>query len=58
LFPVGEVDRLMRLSNQLLQDQAMRERLIEAARNYVLHEHDAQKMVDRHANYYRWMLKS
>jgi glycosyltransferase involved in cell wall biosynthesis len=58
LFPVGEVDRLMRLSNQLLQDQSMRERLIEAARNYVHQEHDAQKMVERHANYYRRMLKS
>jgi hypothetical protein len=48
----------MRLSNQLLQDQSMRERLIEAARNYVHQEHDAQKMVERHANYYRRMLKS
>lgn len=58
LFPVGEVDRLMRLSNQLLQDRSMRDRLVEEARKYVLHEHDAQRMVDRHAAYYRRMLTS
>jgi glycosyltransferase involved in cell wall biosynthesis len=58
LFPVGEVDRLMRLSNQLLQDETMRQRLIDAARSYVADEHDPQKMVNRHANYYRRMLSS
>ena len=58
LFPVGDVDRLMRLSNQLLQDETMRQRMIEAARNQVLEEHDPEKMVHRHANYYRRMLSS
>jgi glycosyltransferase involved in cell wall biosynthesis len=58
LFPVGEVDRLMRLSNLLLQDQSMRNRLIDAAGKHVRQEHDAQKMVDRHAEYYRRMLST
>lgn len=56
LFPVGEVDRLMRLSNQLLENQEMRQRLVQAARSYVLREHDPQRMADRHADYYRRML--
>lgn len=58
LFPVGDVDRLMRLSNQLLDDSELRERLVGGAQKYVLQEHDAQKMVDRHADYYRRMMAS
>ncbi|MCU0707419.1 MAG: glycosyltransferase [Pirellula sp.] len=58
LFPVGDVDRLMRVSNQLLNDEPMRKRLIDAARDQILKEHDVQTMVDRHADYYRRMLKS
>lgn len=58
LFPVGEVDRLMRQSNQLLENEALRKRLIDAARNEVLREHDPQKMADRHADYYRRMMPS
>lgn len=58
LFPVGEVDRLMRVSNQLLDDEPMRKRLIEGAQRRILREHDVQTMVDRHADYYRRMLNS
>jgi glycosyltransferase involved in cell wall biosynthesis len=55
LFPVGDVDRLMRLSNQLLDDPQKCQALADAAEQYVRLEHSAQQMIDRHAAYYRRM---
>jgi glycosyltransferase involved in cell wall biosynthesis len=53
LFPVGEVDRLMRVSHQLLDDPESRLRMIDAAEQRVRNENDLQVMIDRHAQYYR-----
>lgn len=58
LFPVGDVDRLMRESNQLLDDSAVRQSMIATAKERVLKEHDVATMVARHENYYRRMLSS
>ncbi len=55
LFPVGDVDRLMRMSHQLFKDSELRNRLVAAAQQHVLEEHGAQRMIDRHADYYRRM---
>jgi glycosyltransferase involved in cell wall biosynthesis len=57
LFPIGDVDRLMRVSHQLLKDSDLRNRLADAAQRHVQVEHDVQRMVDRHAAYYRRMRK-
>jgi glycosyltransferase involved in cell wall biosynthesis len=53
LFPVGEVDRLMRVSHQMLDDPESRLRMIDAAEQRVRNENDLQVMIDRHAQYYR-----
>lgn len=53
LFPVGDVDRLMRQSHYLLDHHEERQRLIDAARQRVEAEHRAESMVQRHQEYYR-----
>jgi len=53
LFPVGDVDRLMRVSHQLLDDPEARRRMIDAAEQRVRSENDLQVMIDRHSQYYR-----
>jgi glycosyltransferase involved in cell wall biosynthesis len=58
LYPAGDVDRLMRVTNQILSDEAMRSRLIEAAYDHVRLEHDVRLMIQRHESYYRRMQKS
>jgi glycosyltransferase involved in cell wall biosynthesis len=57
LFPVGDVDRLMRISNQLLDDSQWRVRLIESAREHVAREHSASTMIQRHEAWYRQLLQ-
>lgn len=56
LFPVGDVDRLMRTSNQLLNDSQQRSRLIESARELVARQHSASTMIQRHQDWYRKLL--
>lgn len=53
LFPAGDVDRLMRVSHQLLDDPGARTRMTDAAEQRVRHENNLQMMIDRHAQYYR-----
>ena len=57
LFQVGDVDRLMRVSNQLLDDTDRRNRLIQAARELVSREHSATTMIQRHEAWYRKLLQ-
>jgi glycosyltransferase involved in cell wall biosynthesis len=53
LFPVGDVDRLMRQSHYLLDHDAIRTQMIEAARLRVQTEHEAATMIGRHQEYYQ-----
>lgn len=57
LFKVGDVDRLMRISNQLLDDHQQRNRLIQSAREHVAREHSASMMIQRHEAWYRKLLQ-
>jgi len=53
LYPVGNVDDLTRLSNQLLNDEARRKALAENAQKHVLIKHSVEQMISRHENWYR-----
>jgi glycosyltransferase involved in cell wall biosynthesis len=55
LFPVGDVDRLMRQSHYLLDHPEARAQMVNAAAERVRNEHDAQRMIERHQDYYRRM---
>lgn len=57
LFRVGDIDRLMRISNQLLDDTQQRNCLIQAARELVAREHSAPMMIQRHEAWYRKLLQ-
>jgi glycosyltransferase involved in cell wall biosynthesis len=57
LFPVGDVDRLMRISHQLLDDATLRKKLTDAAEQHVRTEHSAERMIQRHTDYYRRMIQ-
>jgi glycosyltransferase involved in cell wall biosynthesis len=57
LFQVGDVDRLMRVSNQLLDDTDRRNQLIQAAREFVSREHSATTMIQRHEAWYLKLLQ-
>lgn len=56
LFPVGDVDRLMRISNLLLDDTQRRNQLIDQARELVARQHSAAGMIQRHQDWYRKLL--
>ncbi len=53
LYPVGNVDDLTRLSNQLLNDEARRKNLIASAQKHIMTVHSVEKMITLHQNLYR-----
>ncbi len=53
LYPVGNVDDLSRLSNQLLNDETRRKTMTANAQQHVLKEHSVEQMISRHENLYR-----
>ena len=57
LFQVGDIDRLMRISNQLLEDSERRNRLIQSARELVARQHSASMMIQRHQEWYRKLVQ-
>lgn len=56
LFQVGDVDRLMRISNQLLDDSQEKSRLIQSANELVALQHSASMMIQRHQDWYLKLL--
>ena len=55
LYPVGNVDDLTRYTNQLLNDESRRKKMIADAQQHVKQEHSVEQMISRHAGYYRTM---
>lgn len=53
LYPLGNVDDLTRLSNQLLNDESRRQNLIANAKQHVMTVHSVEQMVTLHQNLYR-----
>lgn len=56
LFPLGDVDRLMRISHQLLDDTDRRNQLILAAKSKIEQQHTVPAMVQAHEAWYRKLL--
>lgn len=56
LFALGEVDRLMRLSHQLLDDTSLRTALIATAKEHLEQQHSVSAMVQAHQAWYRKLL--
>ena len=57
LFPVGDAGQLARKTNLLLDDPALARRLGDGARHRITTDFTVQKMVDRHAELYRQLMK-
>ena len=58
LYPVGAIDKLSRITNQLLNDDQRRKLLASNAQLHVQQEHSVEKMVQRHTNLYRVKVKN
>ena len=56
LFALGDVDRLMRLSHQLLDDTSLRTTLIATAKEQLEQQHSVSAMVQAHEAWYRKLL--
>jgi glycosyltransferase involved in cell wall biosynthesis len=58
LYPLGDTNKLVQLSNRLLDNHETRQRLTTAARQFVLSNHSIDSMIAKHMQYYTDCLKS
>ncbi|MFN8742899.1 MAG: glycosyltransferase [Pirellula sp.] len=58
LYPLGDANKLVQLSNRLLDDDETRRRLANAAKQFVLTNHSIESMIAKHVEYYTDCLKS
>ncbi len=53
LYPVGNVDELTRMTNQILNDETRRKSMTTNAQQHIMKEHSVEQMISRHENLYR-----
>jgi len=58
LYPLGDTNKLVQLSNRLLEHEETRHRLTTAAKHFVLTNHSINSMISKHVQYYLDCLKS
>lgn len=58
LFPLGDTNKLVQLSNRLLDNDDIMRRLNAAARQFVLTNHSIDSMIAKHVQYYTDCLKN
>jgi len=58
LYPLGDVNKLVQLSNRLLDDPGVRQRLAESGKRFVQTHHSIESMINQHVQYYKDCLRS